>query len=86
MNFYTGKKTWDLKSKKLAAFKPSCPEFGYLPFTIPSVSEIDIVTRLKENNTRLHLGMDLIRNPLGVGMYNYIVTLTLIKEKGWVVA
>ena len=55
MNFYTGKKTWDLKSKKLAAFKPSCPEFGYLPFTIPSVSEIDIVTRLKENNTRLHL-------------------------------
>ena len=26
--------------------------------------------------------MDLIRNPLGVGMYNYIVTLTLIKEKG----
>ena len=58
MNFYTGKKTWDLKSKKLAAFKPSCPEFGYLPFTIPSVSEIDIVSRLKENNTRLHLGLE----------------------------
>ena len=62
MNFYTGKKTWDLKSKKLAAFKPSCPEFGYLPFTIPSVSEIDIVTRLKENNTRFHV--DSVLSPI----------------------
>ena len=45
------------KPLKLAAFKPSFPEFGYLPFTIPSISEIDNVTGLKENNTRFHVGL-----------------------------